>query len=279
MYKHSRIAGFLSPLLLLAILLLALFSGGKVIFAASSHASAASLLVGPKKHYLALGDSLAFGYQPDRDYFHGYVKNYFTELKGHSVRDYFDTGCPGETSMTMIKGGCPLLPHFAPSQLSVALTYLKIHPATVSPVTLDIGANDILRDINLTTCTVNGPQYQRDLATLDANLRQVILPKLHSALTAGGHTTGDLLIMNYYDPYQNICPTQLSFTLTLNQHLASDVQGYGTLVNVFGAFGGASVPNTHICAYTWMCHNPADLHATDLGYRIIANTFHSAAGY
>ena len=279
MFKHVRLLRFLSPLLLLAVLLLVFPSGVKVIFAAASHLSSAPSLVGPKKHYLALGDSLAFGYQLDKDYFHGYARDYLAELKGHGVRDMFDIGCPGETSITLIKGGCPVLPKFVPSQLSVALAYLKVHPATVSPVTLDIGANDMLNDINLTSCVINLPQYQRDLAVLDTSLRQVILPKLYAALTVRGRTTGDLLIMNYYDPYQNICPAQLSFTLTLNQHLAGDVQGYGTIVNVFDAFGGVDVPNAHICSYTWMCHSPADIHPTDRGYHVIANTFHATAGY
>jgi hypothetical protein len=31
------------------------------------HAQASGSLVGPKTRYLALGDSLAFGYQPDLD--------------------------------------------------------------------------------------------------------------------------------------------------------------------------------------------------------------------
>ena len=38
-------------------------------FAASSHSNTPSL-VGPKARYLALGDSLAFGYQPDLNYIH-----------------------------------------------------------------------------------------------------------------------------------------------------------------------------------------------------------------
>jgi lysophospholipase L1-like esterase len=275
MFKRVRLLRFLSPLLLLFVLLLICFSGVKVIFAAASIPA----LVGPKKHYLALGDSLAFGYQIDKDYFHGYARDYLAELKGHGVRDMFDIGCPGETSTTLIRGGCPVLPKFMPSQLSVALLYLKTHRSTVSPVTLDVGANDMLNDINPTTCVMNTAQYQRDLALLDANLRQVILPKLHAALTVQSRTTGDLLIMNYYDPYQNICPGQLSYTLTLNQHLANDVQGYGTIVNVFDAFGGASVPNVNLCSYTWMCHNPADVHPTDRGYQVIANTFRATTGY
>jgi hypothetical protein len=43
---------------------------------------AASAVTGPKQHYLALGDSLAFGFQPDGDFAHGYVSDLFAVLQG-----------------------------------------------------------------------------------------------------------------------------------------------------------------------------------------------------
>jgi len=39
-----------------------------------------STLVGPKQHYLALGDSLAFGYQPDLNFTSGYVDDYYSHM-------------------------------------------------------------------------------------------------------------------------------------------------------------------------------------------------------
>ena len=42
--------------------LLLLFISAPAVLAAARNSS---LFVGPKQHYLALGDSLAFGYQPD----------------------------------------------------------------------------------------------------------------------------------------------------------------------------------------------------------------------
>ncbi|HLQ29648.1 MAG TPA: hypothetical protein VK140_10500, partial [Ktedonobacteraceae bacterium] len=118
-----------------------------------------------------------------------------------------------------------------------------------------------------------------DLATLDYNLSRIILPKLHAALTVNGQLTGDLVVMNYYDPYQNICPNSVPFTQLVNQHLANDVNGYGTMVDVFSAFGGATTPNPNICKYTWMCSIFTDIHATDRGYSVIASTFEQGTGY
>src|SRR2546423_552795 len=145
---------------------------------ATSHSSGLSL-VGPKQHYLALGDSLAFGYQPKLNYSHGYVDDFFSNLKSHGVKDVANMGCPGETSVTFL----------------------------------------------------------------------------------------------------NICPNSVPITETVNAHLAADVSNYGTIVDVFSAFGGPKTPNPHICTYTWMCIIFKDIHATNTGYRVIAATFEQGTGY
>ncbi|MFL5655298.1 MAG: SGNH/GDSL hydrolase family protein [Ktedonobacteraceae bacterium] len=260
--------------------LLLLFISAPAVLAAARNTS---LFVGPKQHYLALGDSLAFGYQPDLDFNHGYVDDFFHNLQSHGVKDVANMGCPGETSVTFLNGKCPYpflrkFPYVG-SQLNAALTFLHLYAGQVSPVTLDIGANDITRDINTSNCSINEQQFQLDLATIDKNLTQVILPQLHAALTVNGQVTGDLVMMNYYDPFQNICSDSVSFTETVNAHLAADVSGYGTIVNVFSAFGGPATPNPHICSYTWMCTIFKDIHATDIGYSVIAATFEQGTGY
>jgi lysophospholipase L1-like esterase len=248
---------------------------------ANSHGSGLSL-VGPKQHYLALGDSLAFGYQLDLNYSHGYVDDFFSNLKSHGVKDVANMGCPGETSVAFLNGKCPYpflrkFPYVG-SQLNAALVYLKLHAGQVSPVTFDIGANDLTHDINTSNCSVN-QQFQLDLATLDNNLTHIILPQLHAALTINGHVTGDLVMMNLYDPFQNICPNSVPIAETVNAHLAADVSNYGTIVDVFSAFGGPKTPNPHTCTYTWMCTIFKDIHATNTGYSVIAATFEQGTGY
>jgi lysophospholipase L1-like esterase len=262
------------PLLIAFVLL---FTVGPVALA-SSHTSS---LTGPKKYYLALGDSLAFGYQPDLDFGHGYVNDFTVNLKAHGVTSNANMGCPGETSVTFLNGKCPhaLLrkyPYLG-SQFNAAIQYLHSHAGQVSPVTLDIGVNDVIPDINTSTCAVDTSSFNADLATLDANLTHTILPALHNALVVNGQTTGDLLLMNYYNAYQNICPSTLTYLEKLNQHLAADLQGYGSLIDVFDAFGGPSQP--HVCSYTWMCTVFKDLHPQDNGYSIIASAFESTTGY
>ena len=189
------------------------FSSTKPAAAAGSH-NRASSLVGPKQHYLALGDSLAYGLQPNctTTCTHGYVPDFFKQdLRKDGVKDFLNLGCPGETSTTFINGGKCSYPTPFTSQLAAAVAYLQANAGTVSPVTLDIGANVTLGDIDPTTCTINLSQFATDLATLHVNLTQVILPQLRAALTVNGQLTGDLVMMNYYDPFQNICPNTVPF--------------------------------------------------------------------
>jgi len=256
-------------LTLLALVAFLLVIATPAAFAASySHRLS---LVGPKARYLALGDSLAFGYQPDLDYSHGYADYFMSNLSQHGVKSLANMGCPGETSSTFINGGCPYpflrkYPYIG-AQLAAAVTYLKNHKGQVSPVTLDIGANDLLPDINTSNCTISS-SFNNDLATVDANVK-TILTQLQTVMTVNGHMTGDIVMMNYYDPYQNICLNTVPGIQLLNQHLAGDVQG----------FGGAGVPNNNICNYTWMCSIFKDVHGTDQGYSVIASTFESGVGY
>src|SRR5260370_10079444 len=114
---------------------------------------------------------------------------------------------------------------------------------------------------------------------MDANLTQVILPQLVAALTVNGQVTGDLLLMNYYDPYQNLCPASVSYVQQFNQHLAADAADFAALVDVFTPFGGVTTPDPNTCNFTWMCSTFKDIHAKASGYSTIAPAFEHTAGY
>jgi lysophospholipase L1-like esterase len=277
MLKDTHIYRRIVVPFVLAVLLL--FAFVPAAFAASNSSPQPNWHGGPKQHYLALGDSLAFGLQPNGDFTHGYVTDLFNALQQEGVKDKLNLGCPGESSITFINGGCPFGPPLPYTQLAAAVAYLTANAGNVSPVTLDIGANDVLPDTNPANCMVNVSQFYTDLGTLDTNLTGTILPALLGGLTVNGRITGNIVMMNYYNPYQNICPNTTPYTKILNQHLASDVHGFGFIVDVFRAFGGAKTPNPNICAYTWMCAAPPlgpNIHPTNKGYRVIAQTFEEA---
>ncbi len=248
--------------------------------------------VGVKSYYLALGDSLAFGYEPNLDWSHGYAQQWYSsDLHGKGSGSITNYGCNGEKASTFVNGGCPYwyLVHnfYTGAQLNAAVSFLNKHPSTVSPVSLDIGANDLLPDINSSTCVVSAT-WATDLANVDSLLKGTILPKLTTALTnSSGQRTGDLVMMLYYDPYQNKCPNSVSYVQELNTHLVADGSSFGVyFADAFTAFGGATTPNPNICTYTWMCSSSADIHATGgqsgepgNGYKVISGAFESATGY
>jgi lysophospholipase L1-like esterase len=242
--------------------------------------------VGPNLYYLALGDSLTFGFQPNGDFNHGFVADLFPHLQQVGVVETVaDLGCNGETSVTFITG-CPapqqLKFPYTGSQLKAALAFLRAHAGKVPLVTLDIGLNDLEPAMNFNpqtkTCAVDVAAFQTALQALDTNLKHTILPQLYAALTVNGHSTGVLAVMNYYDPFQNFCPKTLPYFQTANAHLAADVNHFGIVVDVFDAFGGANVPNPKLCVYLWTCNPsfPGNDHPTTGGYQVIANTFLAA---
>lgn len=257
------------------------------LLATSSAAHAQGSFVGPKKYYLALGDSLAFGYQPNLDWSHGYANYFFTNLQGHGTQQLINMGCPGETTSTFINGGCPykILDHYfySGAQLTAAVNFIKNHAGQVSPVTLDIGANDLTGDINTSTCVISA-NWNTDEQNTIARLTTIITT-LKNALNG----TGDLLVMNYYDPFQNKCPDSVSGIQQFNSDIASTVSTLLSeqTVDVFTAFGGPTVYNTNLCTWTWYVTKPPcstnssspDIHATRTGYSVIATTFESVYGF
>lgn len=236
-------------------------------------------------YYLALGNSISFGYQPNLDFTDGFVDQTFAQLHKVNVTDLANYACAGESTTTMIHGDCPgkLIHHnaYTGAQLDAAVSFLRQHAGKVNPVTLDIGSNDVLRDFNLGACSTSGDPTG-DLATMDANLTQTILPRLLDAMkTPSGTTPTDFLMLNYYNPYAKACPDSSVFAHLLNDHLAADARQFRIpVVDVYSAFGGDSDTASHICAYTWICdpQNP-DFHPTTAGYKVISDAVLRALNY
>src|SRR5260370_16392831 len=158
----------------LAILLL--FAFAPAALAASS--AQPNWPTGLKQHYLALGDSLAFGFQPNNDFTHGYVNDLFQIIQSEGVQDFTNYGCPGETSSTFINGGCPFAPSGSPAQLTAALAFLQANAGKATPLTLAIGANDVLGDTTITPSgsPVTKPTSHPPLPPLNPTLTPPILP-------------------------------------------------------------------------------------------------------
>jgi len=252
--------------------------------------------VGATAYYLALGDSLARGVQPDSggadvETTQGYVDDlyalYRAEIPGLQV---VKLGCPDETTTTMIHGGgrCnyPL-----GSQLAQAVDFLKTHRVVL--VTIDIGAN------NVDQCLSNGIDeicLANGFATAQAELSD-ILAELRGA------RRGVLIVgMNYYDPFlavwlqgpegQALAAASEKLTVDFNALLGSMYGAFGVPVaDVQSAFQttnstpvpplGVPVNVILVCSWTWMCA-PApvgpNIHANVVGYWVIAGSFAKVIG-
>ena len=113
----------------------------------------------PQSYYLSLGDSMAYGFQPNKakpgarpsDFDTGYIDVFAARLRKLSPNiQVVNYGCPGESSITFTRGGCDGLAEgfklhdaFRGSQLKAALSFLRAHPGEVSPVTVTLWGGDL----------------------------------------------------------------------------------------------------------------------------------------
>ncbi|MGE5335028.1 MAG: SGNH/GDSL hydrolase family protein [Nitrososphaerota archaeon] len=236
-------------------------------------------------YYMALGDSLSFGFQPNLDFTSGFVDDIFNDLHQANVTGVTNYACAGETTATMINGGCVgrFAHHgsYTGPQLQAAIDFLKNprNQGRVSPITLEIGSNDVLPDWDEATCSASS-SAGADLARMDDNLTSVILPQLLAALGNGTKANnGDLHLLNYYNPFAKECPDSAKFVHEVNDHLAADAAKFGIpVVDVYTQFGGDADTASNICIYTWICSNFHDVHPTNDGYRAIAKAVESTLG-
>jgi lysophospholipase L1-like esterase len=241
--------------------------------------------------YLALGDSLAFGYSqahfkslaPEENpagFDTGYVDDFGKVLELFNPRlQIVNDGCPGETTDSFIKGPCeyqlafPLHHPYSggktASQLSDALAYLGAHPGTVSPITLDIGANDTLGLIE-GTCELQAACIAAGAPAVfehvGANLG-LILGELRAAAPHA-----QIIVLGLYNPFGSKIAGGDELTAALNQVMAGVAASVGASfadpLPVFNPAGALQAPT--ICLLTNMCTPLVDIHPTDIGYAVLA---------
>lgn len=250
----------------------------------------------PATYYLALGDSLSRGVQPDAAGLsvatsQGYPDVVYARLRrGHPGLRLVQLGCTGETTTTMMRGG--ICRYRAGSQLAAAVAFLRAHRRHVALVTIDIGAND-LEDCGLApdlaqlaSCLGHLPRAATGLTA--------ILARLRAAAGPGVRVVG----MSYYLPALAVWRHGLAghAVAWVAERLAATYGGLldrayarsGVAVaDVSGAFdtgdfgGPVTVPGlgdlprnvARICEWTWACASPPrgpNQHPNPAGYRVIA---------
>ncbi|MGI8448809.1 MAG: SGNH/GDSL hydrolase family protein [Streptosporangiaceae bacterium] len=255
---------------------------------------------GPR-YYLALGDSLSVGIQPDAagtdvSTDQGYPDQLATMLdrRGRDLR-LVKLGCSGETTVTLIHGGICSYPGGG-TQLTAATQFLRNHRGEVGLLTIDIGANDLNPCIALGQAAQIQSCLTALIPTVVANLTTIM-----SALREAGGSRVGIIGMRYYDPEladwltgaagQSLGQASVSLLDAYNGYLAGVYQQYGASVaDVFTAFGTTDFTDqvtlpglgtlprnvATICQLTWECVPPPqgpNEHANAAGYRVIADAF------
>jgi hypothetical protein len=239
--------------------------------------------------YLALGDSVAFGFNPlskpkTPTSFVGYPE-VLAKLRD---LDLTNAACPGETSsgfisMTGIDNGCrPFHANFllhasyppTTTQLDFAIAFLRTHPQT-RLVTLDIGANDVF--VLQKTCANDATCIRQGLPALLATLSQN-LHTIYSSIRNEAHYTHRLVGVTYYAlnyrDATNVAIVQAVNNVIVGQTLAAG----GRVADGFGAFGlVARIAGGDACAAGLLIVTSAqprtcDVHPSRLGQTVLATS-------
>jgi lysophospholipase L1-like esterase len=275
---------------------------GPLAEAAPVTAAAAGAGASPYDYYLALGDSLAFGIQPNASGAQiksgrGYADDLAAYLRTHGDPGlgFVDLACPGETTGTMLAGGCSNLAASGQTyqvQSDAAAAFLAAHRTAHILVTLNVGADNV---VHCKSGFLGLPCIAKGEAAAGVQLPQ-ILARLKQASGPGT----DFLGMNYYDPVLSqwltgaggraVAVASVAGIVALNGVLDAGFALSGIKVaDVSGAFkttdftdqasfNGAVVPVNvaNVCTLTFAC-TPApvgpNIHANDTGYQVMAAAF------
>jgi lysophospholipase L1-like esterase len=247
-------------------------------------------------YYLALGDSVAFGYTPravtppanylNAANFVGYPEMVARELELNDV----NASCSGEATGRFISlassndNGCkayryyyPLHVAYTSSQLAFAVTFLNAHRDSTKLVTIDLGANDVFQLQTLCgtdqTCLDNG--LPAVLATMQVNLGQIF-----AALRATGYE-GKIVALTYYALVYDAAGLQGA--ALLNGPMINAAQPFNVkIASGFDAFkpfalahGGSSCAAGLLIA---LGGGVCDVHPTPFGHAVLAAAVIHALG-
>lgn len=245
--------------------------------------------------YLALGDSVAFGYVPPQavpapDYFDASSFVGYPEDVAQALHlQVSNASCPGETTASFFlpraqSNGCenspgssvgyrtefPLHVQYSGTQLRYALEYLALHRYTTRLVTIDIGANDVFLCQETTADACASPaEVQAVLKKIQQNLAII-----YTLIRNVARYHGPLVALTYYSlSYSD--PTQVAGTEELNAAIASVTEKFGgEVANGFAAFEGPSLAaGGSPCAAGLLIKLPGgscNIHPSPEGHQLLA---------
>ena len=252
----------------------------------------------PDQKLLALGDSIAFGYDPTADFtnennFKGYPEKFRQDDYGnYAVKN---ASCPGETTGSFISttapdNGCrayrsayPLHLDYGDSttQLDLALKKLskKSGEKPFTLVTLDLSANDLF--LLQQSCSADPTNYQTCFSNgLPAVINGIVqnLTTIFSRIRNEAGYQGRFVFMNLYTvDYTDA--NAVAVVNTVNMYATQVARGFGAqIADAFGAFAAAA-NNGKACDAGLLIKLPngtCDVHPSNKGDKVLADSVKGA---
>ena len=239
----------------------------------------------PQRYYLALGDSMAYGFQPTKakpgarpsDFRTGYVDVFAAKLRklapGIQVVNY---SCPGEATVTFARGRCPTLAEgvrlhdpYRGSQLRAAVAFLRAHQGQVSPITLTLWGAE------LAPLSEKGRRAPQAI-TAFASRFSAILRELRAAAP-----TADIIVTGAWNPEPDRMAQITPLYRRVDDAIARAAKpSRARVAKMFPALNGpgsVQAQRARLCSLTFSCKG--DPHPKDAGYRAMAAAFMAASGY
>jgi lysophospholipase L1-like esterase len=188
-----------------------------------------------------------------------------------------------------MKGGCiwitvgrQLHDSFSGSQLKAAITFLNAHPGQVSPITLNLGGNDIPNlvtpcifnnQIDLACVRDHAPAFIADLAgTISGFLDDLRSAAPDAEIILMGSADTSLNALAFADPLIQL------FNKTVAQAAAANRAWFADPFPVFNPQGNLAAEVQTLCTLTLLC-SQSDIHPSDAGYQALARIVFDASQY
>jgi lysophospholipase L1-like esterase len=249
----------------------------------------------PQAYYLALGDSIAYGFQPAKasaglppsKFNTGYVDVFASRLRTIAPKlRVVNYACPGESTKTFVDGGCSgrrdvrgLHDAYEGPQLTAALAFLLAHRGQVSPITLTLWGNDLFDEFS--------PACKGDLVCIKSHARAGLarfasrLTSIVGRLRAAAPKAEIILTGAWNFDVEHLAQTDplfRSIDATIARVAAAGKARVAKMYPVFSPVGNPAKAKARICALTFIC-SKGDPHPTDAGYRAMAAAFVTASAY
>lgn len=266
-----------------------------VAFIGSASPASSQVVHGPKQYYLALGDSITYGYQaykhaaalPPSAYNTGYVDVFAEHLReiqpAITVVNY---GCPGESTRSFLKGLClwtefgeQLHDTFAGRQLDAALSFLRTHRGEVSPITLTLWGNNV-REFSAAcqgdaSCIANGAFKFID--DLSKDLAKILRALRKEAPDADIIVTGSW--DSFIDGLEFVDPLFQLLNLSMAAAAEAEQARFANPFPLFNPQGDLHHEAETLCAMLLLCTPQPDSHPSDLGYQVLGDLVWNVSGY